>query len=981
MNDRMLGLREPELVILNLNTQAQEVISRDSNRIMPPMTKSQQITQQNNGQQQQQHDLQQQQQQLLYPQAHMAQHPAGAPPAFQATVAQGRPGNIGGGAYPISSPTGAPGGAPLGAGPALSPHALHTPAAGGPASSPLPKTFGYELRVGDLADVLDTSSKWVLSEILQADQHRVYVHYIGWGKKWDEWIERNSDRLQPPRTRTEGYTGNPKKPPTEMMPSPPPQPPARPPQPPPRPSYSCLAACAWKRVLTTGMGHKEIQQLNEIFAACCYVQDSYQEVLLDSHTGHAQPSPSFWQQSPPPPVFKHTIATVSELLSKLEADIATARSSLPDNCQFPLQQCAAIAANIRGLIIDEEEATRRQMLAMQEEEYMRNINQRFRIVNIPSDGSCLFSAVGIGHQIQDAVLQLEQNGKSSPSASASHESKMDEMKADSDSSAYPTQRLSEETEAKRLELVASASSQIYQLFRQSADSKFTHDVAKRCRSNLISFLRAHSGITTDDMSWLERIRVEVKECLAQEFGGGGKYSDATSKAVLEEMRKRMGGEDMTQEQMAQSKLAIESYLSVMSQEGIYGTGLEVEALSELLQSPIHIFYRSEAAQQHAAASGIASSHDSIRPERIIGDHFSKPPICLAYYIGKKHYNLLVDRQQIPPEAKTHQPQQTSHSSAHQSNIPTSLPAASSAIAAGAVEDGPGAPSVEPSAPPLEADGPGLGLSGDDADTPGASSVSTLSSPSTLHVYHAASPGEDTQAHLQSPQLTQPQSQSQSQAPMKDGRHSRSTSPGRTTLSRQNSNQAYPSITSATAKPTPQSSTFPTTSIVQPSSLNAASRSSSTGSSEATTRTNDANPKPHHSTPTSTHSASAPFSVMMPAHQPSAPPAAAAANSAIPRSRPSHSSPCVNLHLHLDLPGASRQKQTPMSVPLYRDQQLISLIGLKVFESNPHYANIDVHRVRFFLADPATNEWGEVPSHASAEDLGLEDGAQITMKVT
>lgn len=121
--------------------------------------------------------------------------------------------------------------------------------------------------------------------------------------------------------------------------------------------------------------------------------------------------------------------------------------------------------------------------------------------------------------------------------------------------------------------------------------------------------------------------------------------------------------------------------------------------------------------------------------------------------------------------------------------------------------------------------------------------------------------------------------------------------------------------------------------------------------------------------------------MMPAHQPSAPPAAAAANSAIPRSRPSHSSPCVNLHLHLDLPGASRQKQTPMSVPLYRDQQLISLIGLKVFESNPHYANIDVHRVRFFLADPATNEWGEVPSHASAEDLGLEDGAQITMKVT
>lgn len=226
---------------------------------------------------------------------------------------------------------------------------------------------------------------------------------VDWSSKWDEWISKSDARIQPPRTRTEGYTGPANKKGTAgvaaaahvpVVKAPPPAP-----VPPPRPSYSCLAACSWQRVVSTGMSHKEIAALSDVFASCCHVQDSYQEVLLGSMGGggatplHANSHSysSYWSPPPPAPVFKHTLASVTELLTKLETDIALLQSSLPPLCAFPLSQCAAMASNIRALILDSEETTRRQLLSQQEDEYMKALDKKFRIVTIPSGAASSFA--------------------------------------------------------------------------------------------------------------------------------------------------------------------------------------------------------------------------------------------------------------------------------------------------------------------------------------------------------------------------------------------------------------------------------------------------------------------------------------------------------------------------------------------------------------------------------------------------------------
>lgn len=41
-----------------------------------------------------------------------------------------------------------------------------------------------------------------------ADLFRIAVD---WSSNWDEWIPKSDARIQPPRTRTEGYTGPPNK--------------------------------------------------------------------------------------------------------------------------------------------------------------------------------------------------------------------------------------------------------------------------------------------------------------------------------------------------------------------------------------------------------------------------------------------------------------------------------------------------------------------------------------------------------------------------------------------------------------------------------------------------------------------------------------------------------------------------------------------------------------------------------------------------
>jgi len=817
-------LLSDDVWVANTTKNESELMSKKSSRLWPPMTKtvSQEAAQQAEQRVAQQHAAMQQ---AARPVQHAQQH--------QQAPLQGRPGNLAGATFasmvasapagspnpaanstPRSVPVGAPGGASVPAGSVASgeggaaspvPSAAAGGAAGGAkpsvATVPTPSVsnFGKTLQLGDVCDCLDTEQKWRLAEIVGRDHTHVMVHYVDWSPKWDEWIAQTDPRLQPPRTKTDGYTGPANKRPQAIaaatavgaggLPvaspvasapsaaggavggyasSAAPRPAPAAPQPPPRPSYSCLAACSWKRVLSTGLSSKEIQALNDLFAQCCYVQDSYQEVLLGQSSaspagagggaagGLYNPYGSYgWSAPAPAPVFKHTLSSVNALLDKLEADLVHLRSTLPQEiCAFPLQQASAIAVNIRSLILDSEEATRRQLLAAQEEAYMDRLGKRFRIVEVPSDGSCLFSAAGLGQQINQAVVAVAAaaaDNKAAPAAAgsadvvtagepdggaaaaadeqqappvqvgdvkvevASNAPTAGEVTADgaaSDAASAPAAAAVAQAGEKSVlpspSSAASASApssavdplRVLQLLRDANNPQLQQQVAAKCRAAVVEFLRAHcadagatpdgSGIASevtpsgDDASWLSKIEAEVQEVLQQE-SGAGKYSDATSKAVLEELHRRekqqksgaasSAGAPSSSPLAASSpnadasvsgsvspssriRLAVESYLKVMSNEGIYGTGLELEALSAMMRAPVHVYFRSDsdsdaaagagaAAGGSAAAGGGAQAADELKPARVIGEQFSGPPICLAFYMSDKHYNLLVDKTHIP----------------------------------------------------------------------------------------------------------------------------------------------------------------------------------------------------------------------------------------------------------------------------------------------------------------------------------------------
>jgi hypothetical protein len=56
--------------------------------------------------------------------------------------------------------------------------------------------------VGQWVDVKDTIDQWLEAQIVQVRGTQVYIHYNGWGNRWDEWIEFNSPRIAPFKTYT-----------------------------------------------------------------------------------------------------------------------------------------------------------------------------------------------------------------------------------------------------------------------------------------------------------------------------------------------------------------------------------------------------------------------------------------------------------------------------------------------------------------------------------------------------------------------------------------------------------------------------------------------------------------------------------------------------------------------------------------------------------------------------------------------------------
>jgi len=63
-----------------------------------------------------------------------------------------------------------------------------------------------KLKKGQWVDVKDTINEWLEAQVIDIKDSKAFIHYNGWGSRWDEWIDMDSDRIQLFRTHTQQST-------------------------------------------------------------------------------------------------------------------------------------------------------------------------------------------------------------------------------------------------------------------------------------------------------------------------------------------------------------------------------------------------------------------------------------------------------------------------------------------------------------------------------------------------------------------------------------------------------------------------------------------------------------------------------------------------------------------------------------------------------------------------------------------------------
>ena len=56
--------------------------------------------------------------------------------------------------------------------------------------------------IGEWVDVKDTINQWLEAQVMKVQNNKAYVHYNGWGTRWDEWIDFSSPRMRNFKTYT-----------------------------------------------------------------------------------------------------------------------------------------------------------------------------------------------------------------------------------------------------------------------------------------------------------------------------------------------------------------------------------------------------------------------------------------------------------------------------------------------------------------------------------------------------------------------------------------------------------------------------------------------------------------------------------------------------------------------------------------------------------------------------------------------------------
>jgi len=269
-------------------------------------------------------------------------------------------------------------------------------------------------------------------------------------------------------------------------------------------------------------------------------------------------------------------------LSDFKAETAEALKSLPHEAKAYMMVCNNIVSDIKSTLSDTLKQKQRQNLLSKDEEYFRKLQKSFYFVNIPSDGNCLFGATARGLQIGGKLAECKHDGEVRNCV----------------------------TEARKVAV------------DKSTELAFDKRVA------------AVMHLQTDP-KYAPSITAEIRHAIESASTGGG---NPTSKRLLAELKAAFPGKDL--HAVAESKQAIAIYGQVLMTDKVFGTELEAQALSEVLKTPLHIYYR---------VTEDCLKGEEIKATKVIGNQFAgdNEPISLAFYMGKSHYDLLVKKHTAP----------------------------------------------------------------------------------------------------------------------------------------------------------------------------------------------------------------------------------------------------------------------------------------------------------------------------------------------
>ena len=161
---------------------------------------------------------------------------------------------------------------------------------------------------------------------------------------------------------------------------------------------------------------------------------------------------------------------------------------------------------------------------------------------------------------------------------------------------------------------------------------------------MISAVReAIKGQATDGTSVALRAALRKRKAAQKGSGRGGGDDDTAGPSVEANTQTAAVSQHSTpcapSATASATAAAIESYLEVMGQSGIYGERMEIEMLASLLGAPVHIYYF-----EGETDAAVESAKVTMEPtERVVppGVDEAAEPLRLLHLVNERHFELLL----------------------------------------------------------------------------------------------------------------------------------------------------------------------------------------------------------------------------------------------------------------------------------------------------------------------------------------------------